>query len=64
MWILLFDKTAVEAVKPQVTLSWWFVLVVWGFEPLALVEGNVDPGLIHPGVLILRVFSSKVINPH
>ena len=22
----------------QVTLNWWFGLVVWGFEPLALVE--------------------------
>ena len=27
-------------VELKVTLSWWFGLVVWGFEPLAVVEGK------------------------
>ena len=25
----------------QVFLNWWFGLVVWGFEPLVLVEGKL-----------------------
>ena len=30
----------------QVTLNWWFGLVVWGFEPLVLEGeiGNNNPG--------------------
>ena len=27
-------------VSSLVTLFWWFGVVVWGFEPMALVEGK------------------------
>ena len=30
----------IGATLGQVTLRWWFGLVVWGFEPLVFVEGK------------------------
>ena len=30
----------IEIVKSQVPRNWWFGLVVWGLEPLVLVEGK------------------------
>ena len=48
--LVTYDKVfmEMELLTFQITVNWWFQLVVWGFEPLVLVEGLLKHQTTNP----------------